>query len=49
MHIQHNESTSGHTGNISIAPPSSSAHTIQSYHLTPDCEPDVQNPTQAFR
>ena len=21
MHIQHNESTSGHTGNISIAPP----------------------------
>jgi hypothetical protein len=28
MHIQHNESTSGQTWNISIAPPSPSAHTI---------------------
>ena len=41
MHIQHNESTSGHTGRH--PPP---AHTMQSLHLTPDCEPDVQNPTQ---
>ena len=45
MHIKHNESTSGHTGNISSAP----GHTIQISHLTPDSEPDVQNPTQALR
>jgi hypothetical protein len=46
MHIQHNESISGHTGNISGAPPffSHTAHTIESQHLTPDCGSCVQNP-----
>jgi len=44
MHIQHIKSTSEHAGNISWAP-LPHTHTIQSWHLTPYCETEVQNPT----
>jgi len=48
MHIQHIKSTSEHRGNISWAtPPLPYIHTytIQSWHLTPYCGTEVQNPT----
>ena len=45
MHIQHIESTSGHTGTISGNPPFNNAKlTFDTLH----CGPKVQNLTQTF-
>ena len=48
MHIQYNESTFGHTGNISGPPSPLRPHNTKLTFDT-DCGPDVQNPTQALR